>query len=382
VSADLETEQIFQNVDEIAKEIKIIGPETSAMVWGSPGIGKTESLEDTFKDHTIDLVLAGCSEPTDIGGVPNPHIYNGIPVATDVLPPLWAWKASVDAPKEFWGDRVIFCDDIPTGHEQTQAACFKMFGERKVGNLKLRDNVYVIGAGNRVDHKSGAYEMPLALGNRMKHYHAISNVPVWVAWALKNGIHPVVLAYIRTRTDALDQFAEHIKTGHEDNAFATPRTWAMLSRAMFRMDSKGTIGPWLDSVAMGCVGRVASAAFVVFARTSTNLVPPEQIVNDPYNARIPGSHEPDVLHATISSLEHYINQKQNYKHWINAVRYVLRDGVEPEYGILVAKMAITIAFNKIGPEERAKAIATPEFIKLTEAFGVGLATSEEPEDKS
>jgi len=305
-----------QNVTEILKTIRQLGPEFPSMIWGPPGIGKTHATLETFGDHEIVLVLAGCSEPTDISGIPFEYKLNGQAVATKVLAPHWAYLASVEAPAE-WLDKkmVIFFDDIVTGHEQTQAACFKVFGEHRVGDLKLRDNVFLIAAGNRVEDKSAAFEMPMALANRMKHYYAKSDTESWLEWATSHGIHPRIVAYIRTQGNKLNTFDEVVKLSSSEKAFATPRTWQMLSKCMFKMDPTGSIdGDWLYRTAVGCVGSGVGIEFTTFSKTTASLVSPEEIIKKPSEARIPAKHETDVLFATVSSLEYYINQPENHKH--------------------------------------------------------------------
>jgi len=365
-----------QNVADILRIIRQLGPEIPSMIWGSPGIGKTEATKQTFHDHEIVLVLAGCSEPTDISGVPHPHVNEaGVNVATDILVPLWAYNASEFAPPEHQGPMVIFFDDIVTGHEQTQAACFKVFGEKRVGNLPLRDNVYIIGAGNRIEDKSAAFEMPLALANRMKHYYAKSDVDAWLAWATDVGkIHPLITAYIRTQGNALNRFDEIVKTSTSEKAFPTPRTWELLSKSMFKIDPSGGVqGSWLYPAAVGCIGAGTGMEFNTFAKNTTSLVRPEEIVADPKHARVPDKREIDVLYATISALEFYINQPKYHKHWVDALTYVLRPEMEPEYGLLIAKMATSIAFNKLSEKDRVKAAQTPEFQEMYKRWGTYLA---------
>lgn len=373
--AQKDTVLVEQNVAEIVKIIRTLGPDIPSFVWGSPGIGKTEALKQAFGvDHKIVLVLAGCSEPTDISGVPHPYQIDGVNVATDVLVPLWAYNASVEAPADQQGNQVIFFDDLPSGHEQTQAACFKVFGEKQVGNLKLRDNVYIIGAGNRVEDKSAAFEMPMALANRIKHYYAKSDVDAWIAWATDFGaIHPLVTAYIRSQGNALNRFEEAVQTSTSEKAYPTPRTWEMLSKSMFRMNPSGGIGDWLYGTSVGCIGAGTGIEFNTFAKNTTSLVPPAEIVKNPDTARVPDKTEIDVLYATISSLEYYINQPQYHKHWVDALTYVLRPDMEPEYGLLIAKMATTIAFNKLPEKERVKAAKTPEFMEMYKRWGSYLA---------
>jgi hypothetical protein len=373
---DQATEVCEQNVTEILTMVRKLGPKFPTMIWGPPGIGKTHATLDVFKDHEIVLVLAGCSEPTDISGIPFEYKHEGKPVATHILAPIWAYYASYECPEEFWKPMVIFFDDLVTGHEQTQAACFKVFGEHRVGNLKLRDDVFLIAAGNRVEDKSGAFEMPLALANRMKHYYAKSDVDSWVEWALEAHVHPLVVSYIRRQGQDLNRFAEMIEISSGDKAFATPRTWGMLSDALFVMDPEGNVDPsWLYKTAIGCVGAGVGQSFSAFCNNTTQLVKPEDICKNPDTARIPAKTEVDVLYATISALEYHINQEQNWHLWDKALQYVLRPELEPEFGLLIAKMATVIALSKLDEEGRVKAAQNPWFKKMYNEYGTYLANS-------
>ena len=366
-----------QSVTEILKIIRKLGPDIASMVWGTPGIGKTDAIKAAFKDHEVVLVLAGCSEPTDISGVPFEYKYKDEPVATQILAPIWAWHASVNAPPEHQGPMVIFFDDIPTGHEQTQAACFKVFGEKKVGNLPLRDNVYIIAAGNRVEHKSAAFEMPMALANRMKHYYAKCDQDAWLEWAIENHVHPLISAYIRRQPQSLNTFDKVVELSSAEKAFATPRTWEMLSKSMFKMDPKGKVeGGWLFGTAAGCVGSGIATEFTSFAKNTVSLVAPEDICKNPKEARIPDKTEVDVLYATITALEYYINKEENWHLWDKALQYVLRPELEAEFGLLIAKMATIIALNKLSEADRVKAAKNPHFKEMYTRYGTYLANSD------
>jgi hypothetical protein len=370
-----------QNVSEILDIVYRLGPEFATMIWGPPGIGKTEATKAIFSreedPHEIVLVLAGCSEPTDISGVPFEYKHKGEAVATRILAPIWAYHASTEAPPEYLKKKmVIFFDDIVTGHEQTQAACFKVFGEKKVGNLQLRDNVYIIAAGNRVEDKSAAFEMPMALANRMKHYYAKTDVDSWLEWAVNSHINPLITAFIRRQPQNLNTFADVVKLASAEKAFATPRTWEMMSKAMYKMDPKGGIqGDWLYKTAVGCIGSGIGIEFSAFANNTTKLIAPEDIIKDPAKAPIPPKTEVDVLYATISALEHHINIEENWCKWDKALQYVLRPELESEFGLLIAKMATIIALSKLSEEDRVKAAQNKWFKEMYTKYGSYLANS-------
>jgi hypothetical protein len=377
-----------RSVTEILQLICKLGPEFTHMIWGSPGIGKTEATKAAFgkimketglAEYEIVLVLAGCSEPTDISGVPFEYKHKGEAVATQILAPIWAWHASVEAPPEFINRKmVIFFDDIVTGHEQTQAACFKVFGEKKVGNLQLRDNVFIVAAGNRVEDKSAAFEMPMALANRMHHWYAHSDVDAWVTWAIEEGaIHPLMNAYIRANPNDLNLFAKVLEDASSEKAFPTPRTWEMLSKSMYKMDPTGAVsGDWLYNIASGCIGAGVGMKFTTFAKNTTSMIAPVDICKHPDTARIPDKKEIDVLYATVSALEHYINQPQHYECWDKALQYVLRDEMQAEFGLLVAKMATQVALSKLDEKGRVAATSNPWFQKMYKQYGTLIVNHE------
>jgi hypothetical protein len=251
-----------------------------------------------------------------------------------------------------------------------------VFGEKKVGNLQLRDNVYIIAAGNRVEDKSAAFEMPMALANRMKHYYAKTDVDAWLEWAIDAHVHPLITAFIRRQPQNLNTFAEVVELSSAEKAFATPRTWEMMSKAMHKMDPSGGVsGDWLYKTAVGCIGSGIGITFAAFANNTTKLIPPEEIIKDPSTAPIPPKTEVDVLYATISALEHYINIEENWGKWDKALQYVLRPELESEFGLLIAKMATIIALSKLDEEGRVKAAQNKYFKEMYTKYGSYLANS-------
>jgi hypothetical protein len=174
----------------------------------------------------------------------------------------------------------------------------------------------------------------------------------------------------------LNTFAEVVELSSAEKAFATPRTWEMMSKAMHKMDPSGGVsGDWLYKTAVGCIGSGIGITFAAFANNTTKLIPPEEIIKDPSTAPIPPKTEVDVLYATISALEHYINIEENWGKWDKALQYVLRPELESEFGLLIAKMATIIALSKLDEEGRVKAAQNKYFKEMYTKYGSYLANS-------
>lgn len=371
------------NLNETLKTIKILPNHIPIMLWGSPGIGKTKGLHCTFEPMGYRLipVLAGCSEPTDLSGIP----FNYKDLYAKYLVPGWAFLCSdhPEVPKDYRGPTILFLDDIVTAPEQTQAAFFKLVHERRLGELNLRSNVRIIAAGNRVEDKSAASRMPLALANRFFHIHVKHDFRVWLEWARTNNIHPNIMAFIRTQPNFLSTFDDAIKKGHY--AFATPRSWEMLSDSLHALDAaqmrrwKGKADASNDQksaenytfrVASGIIGQGLAAVFNTFIRNTMALIAPEEIVKDPRTARIPKNEDIDILHATVSAAEHYIKKKEHSKHWQAFMIYALR--ILPDLGLILAKQCVSVVLNDLTDEDRIRAAGSPEFSDMFNKWGEHL----------
>jgi hypothetical protein len=151
----------------------------------------------------------------------------------------------------------------------------------------------------------------------------------------------------------------------------------MLSKSMYKMDPTGAVeGDWLYRTAMGCIGAGVGMKFTTFAKNTTSMISPEDIIKHPDTARIPDKAEIDVLYATVSALEHYINQPNNYKHWDKALQYVLREEMQAEFGLLVAKMATQVALSKLDEKGRVAATSNPWFQKMYKQYGTLIVNHE------
>jgi len=361
----IENHEVQVTVAEAARLTKLL-PHVSHMWWGEPGIGKTFSIHEAFDDCEIVPILAGCSEPTDFLGIP----FNHEGVCAKYLAPEWAYRASTIYDGE-QGPMVLFFDDVVTGHEQTQAALYKVMHERRVGDLMLRDNVRIIAAGNGLDDKSAVTEMPMALGNRLMHHHIRLDQDTWLDWARKNGIHPHITAFIRTQPQHLSNFREVVEAG--ERTFASPRSWHTLSDALFMLEENNLINDLLYTTAAGAIGAPLASPFTAFTRVASKLVPPDVIVKDPKKPKIPSARDIDVLWATICALEHYLMLDGNEKYWKQVLIYALR--ISPELGLILAKQVVDVVTTKLSAEDIVKATSSNEFNKMYETWGQYLTAT-------
>ena len=92
-------------IGKVGAILRAIPPNVATMLWGGPGEGKTGIVMSVFeKDHNIWPILAGCSDPTDMGGIPDKMVDAP---AFEHFPPLWAFVASTIYPEWYKAHGVL-----------------------------------------------------------------------------------------------------------------------------------------------------------------------------------------------------------------------------------------------------------------------------------
>jgi hypothetical protein len=151
----------------------------------------------------------------------------------------------------------LFLDELNACSHEVQKAFYSLIHERRIGDYHLPPGSIVIGAGNRAQDSAIVKPMSSALLNRMVHVHLRVSFHEWMEWAEANEIHPLVLDYVRLRSDHLwSQPPKH------EEPFSTPRSWHMVSDAL-KAFGRFT-NAQLDTIAFGCLSPHHAGQFKAF----------------------------------------------------------------------------------------------------------------------
>jgi hypothetical protein len=230
----------------LAELLLNIAPVRPVFIWGPPGIGKSSIVQQFAAQVGLDCVslLGSQLAPEDLIGVP--QIEDG---TSRFCPPR-----SI-ARKEPY---CLFLDELNACSHEVQKAFYSLIHERRIGEYIMPKGSIVIGAGNRAQDSAIVKPLSSALINRMVHVHLRVSFREWMDWAEANNIHPLVLDYIRLRSDHLwSQPPKH------EEPFSTPRAWHMVSDALHSYGDHLT-DEQLEIVSFGCLSPHHAGQFKAF----------------------------------------------------------------------------------------------------------------------
>lgn len=291
------------------------------MIWGQPGGGKSEAIQQLAVDNNAELVDIRLSQydSVDLRGIPVP-MDNGLTVwhAPETLPFIGNAAFADDRPI------ILFLDEINSAAPSVAAVAYQLINDRRVGEHRLKDNVRVIAAGNRESDRGVTNRMPTPLANRFTHVEVEVDAETWIDWALDNGIHPLFVAFFKFRPALITTF----DPASPEKAFATPRTWAKAAK-YYTADVPEEVK---QAAIIGAVGNGPGHEFLGFTKIWQNMPDLDNIIKNPLTAALPDGV--GMSYAVAVGLSGKMSLKN-----AEAVHQYL-DRLSPEYVVCAWTMAV------------------------------------------
>jgi hypothetical protein len=240
------------------------GYHTPVMIWGPPGVGKSQIVAQVVEAHGAAIVDIRLSqmEPSDLRGIP---FKNGNKVE-------WAIPAMLPDVAVHGEAGILFIDEITSAPPSVSAAAYQLILDRRLGEYRVPNHWAIVAAGNRQGDRGVTYSMPAPLANRFSHYEVSVNLDDWAAWAYRNNIDERVIAFLRFRPDLLFDFNPE----HNPVAFPSPRSWEFAHRALHKFADRPNL---LLGGLEACVGKAAGVELFAFIQSLENLPDIDAIVS-------------------------------------------------------------------------------------------------------
>jgi len=217
-------------------------------------------------------------------------------------------SGNIDAAMEAYGTAYrlreasfgIIATSLTSAPQMTQAGCYQLVLDRKLGEYVLPDGWVVIAAGNPASERGVHFSMPRPLRNRFVHLDLEPDLDDWCRWAVKAQVRPEIIAFLRFKPELLHT----ADTTSDANAWPTPRSWEMASQVLCGIARRKKT-PFLSGTSEfeaqlldGTVGPAAASELVAFIRLFRQLPSIDEILLNPTMAPLPTEPSAQIAIAT------------------------------------------------------------------------------------
>jgi len=322
------------------------GYHTPVMLWGAPGVGKSQIINQVGLRHQVTVIDIRLSqmEPSDLRGIPFRENHQV----------EWAIPSMLPNAKQHGATGILFLDEITSAVPSVSAAAYQLILDRRLGDYRVPDGWAIFAAGNRQGDRGVTYTMPAPLANRFSHFEVDLNLDDWVAWAYQAGVDERIIGFLRFRPELLFDF----DPAHNPVAFPTPRSWEFAHRALQKFMDHPLL---LLGSLQACVGDAAGIELKAFIDSLDQMPDLDAILR---GEEVKSPKEIDLQYAVASALVgraikakdtddaeqvwgHILNYADNFR--------------QKEMGV----MLISDMLQAVGDD----LFALPEFAKWAESIG-------------
>ncbi|MGD8630750.1 MAG: MoxR family ATPase [Gammaproteobacteria bacterium] len=260
------------------------GQHTPVMLWGPPGVGKSQMVALVAQQHgmpVIDIRLSQM-EPSDLRGIPF-RVEDRVE---------WAVPSMLPDAERHGSQGILFLDEITSVPPSVSAAAYQLILDRRLGAYTVPDGWAIFAAGNRQGDRGVTYTMPAPLANRFSHFEVDINLDDWVAWAYANSMDERLIAFLRFRPELLFEF----DPAHNPVAFPSPRSWEFAHRALQKF---ADVPDLLTGSLQACVGPAAGIELSAFVDNLDKLPDIDAIVR---GDKVTVPRETDLQYAVAAAL--------------------------------------------------------------------------------
>ena len=301
-------------------------------ITSKPGVAKSaigKSIAEKMGFRYMDIRLSMVDE-TDVGLYPNVSEVdvNGKMVkCLDFVVPRWAIEANKQP-------TIIHFEELNRASQQVRNAALQILLERQIGtDFNFNENVLMMSSGNLGDEDgTDVEEFDSALNNRLVHINHTLAVDEWIGDFATANCHKLITSFIKAHPEQM------YKTSDNSKAYATPRSWTMLSEFIvcnYGMDaSPREFLPLLKEVASGYLGNSAMK-FVQYCEDMLNISIQDVLNNFDGIKKDLEKYNRDKNSELIQSLKEIDITKLTEKQLANAVKFLKNVGDDEKTAYLL-----------------------------------------------
>lgn len=310
------------------EEASAIAP---VMVWGPPGVGKSAVIREIAAERGIGFIDIRLSqrEPVDMRGLPVPDNEH------DQV----RWLLASEWPRDPASRGIILFDELTAADRTLQVAAYELILDRRLGDLyRLPSGWLVCAAGNRSSDRAIAMTLSSALSNRFCHVELRAEYEPWRAWAIKRGLHPDVIAFLRFRPQCFFDMSGDLERG-----WPSPRTWERVAVSLAHSRQPSV----LPLIIEGLVGPAAATEFLAFRTLAAKMPDAVALLRGELPFKEPA--KADQKYALCAALAHHVWRAPQGEHrqWMTNF---LKIGLELPSDFATMAMMDALLFLEADPQ--------------------------------
>jgi len=255
---------IVVNHRQMAEVLGIaFGTKTSYFISGPTGIGKSVSIKELAKKKAEERkrkfvewnkltrdekfnVMRNTKQyfafidqralQFDLGSFQMPDLFKNVDVEglngtfEWRIPLVYAYLCMPDT------EGFLFFDEFNQAPTTIQGMFYQIINDRQIGEHKIADGVFIIGAGNRMEDKANVFDMATPLKDRLEHLElGVPSVEEWTEdFAIPHGIDMRIVGFLQFK----QSFLNMVEPDSSDMAFPTPRGNERLSNMIKNIETK------------------------------------------------------------------------------------------------------------------------------------------------
>ena len=327
-------------------EATLHGSHTPVMLWGAPGVGKSQLVAQVGQRHQVPVLDIRLSqmEPSDLRGIP---FRDGNLVE-------WAIPSMLPHAQRHGEQGILFLDEITSAVPSVSAAAYQLILDRRLGDYTVPEGWAIFAAGNRQGDRGVTYTMPAPLANRFSHFEVEINLDDWVAWAYQHGVDERIIGFLRFRPELLFKF----DAAQNPVAFPTPRSWEFAHRALQKFDQSPQL---LLATLQACVGQGAGIELKAFIDHLDHMPDLDAILR---GEKVKSPKEVDLQYAVASALVGRAIRAKNTPEALTVYGHILNYAQAlplREMGVMLVSDMLRAVGDQI--------FAVPEFAQWAESIG-------------
>jgi len=341
-----------------------------AFLRGTIGIGKSSIIKQIAEENGWFYIEERASRltPSEVAGlpfIPESQKDSEIPESRYTL--IWFLKKAQDAVESGkYKKAIVFLDEINLAPQSVLFSLYSVVLDRRLGEYKLNENIYIVAAGNKSNDKSFVFELPSALKARFAVIDIDPNLDDYLKHFMAKDITPSVIAFLKQNPQYL--------TTEVNDRFANPRSWESLSDVL--KSAKRT--PRSVEISI-IIGEVAGGAFNAYMDFISKIDPKEiDRILEEGKSEIDVTKKLDVLYyivttsgqklSNIKDKKLHIERLTNYMKWINKTF-----DQEILHGLVSFAIATYIESAKAKNNvQLASIISTPVWVEFRQKYAVDV----------